>query len=559
LYHNYYISEWNALRLPIGGKREGQVKTYCPFCRESRRNKNDKSLSVNIETGFYTCHHCGKTGNIHKFSVVKEKQYKKPEWKNKTELSEKMVKWFEGRKITQEALKKLKVSEGLEWMPQENREVNTVQFNYFENGELVNVKYRDGKKNFKMFKDGKPTWYNIDNMGETVIIVEGEMDVLSFVSVGVDSVISVPNGASNFDFFDPDMFDNHHVIIAVDQDTAGSTLRRELIRRIGAERCSTVDFKDCKDANEYLIKYGANELVNITVNEVPVEGIVHLVDYWDDLYDLYKNGMPSGLKIRHQRLNDCITYETGRLMVVTGIPTHGKSEFVDEIAVQLNTMHGWRWGYFTPENFPMYLHASKLIAKLSGHWMQHSDENELRYYTEYVNENFFWVLPKDDEYTLETILDKAKYLVRKHGIKGFVIDPWNYIEQTSTLSETQFISKALGKLTNFARQYGVLMVLVAHPKKMEKSDGEFEVPNLYSISGSAHFFNKADYGITIYRSLSDEVQVHVQKVKFRHLGNKGMVQMANNPSSGRYQETVTGMITEWNNENYIINGNTTRI
>jgi len=548
------ISQWNALGLDLRGKVSGQIKLQCPFCRETRKNKNDPSLSVQIDTGMYNCHHCGASGNIHRFRASKtNKVYQKPVWKNHTKLSEQTVKWFESRKISQEALEKMKVTETMEYMPQVGKECPTICFNYFENGELVNIKYRDQEKHFKMFKDGKPIWYNIDRVGDTVIIVEGEMDALSFITAGWDSVISVPNGASNWDFFDPEMFDQKKVILAVDQDEPGLKLRKELIRRIGAERCSVADFKDCKDANEYLIKYGRQALLDVRVTEVPIEGVVRLADYRDDLWDLYHHGLSSGATTRHPALNNLITYETGRLMVVTGIPGHGKSEWVDDTMVDLATLQGWKTGFFSPENFPICLHASKLIAKLSGRWIQNLSPDDLNYYSQFVDDYFFWVLPEDESYTLDAILSKAFYLVRKYGIKAFVIDPWNTLEQTAKdVSETQFVSQALGKITNFARQHDVLMVLVAHPRKMEKnSDGEFEVPNLYSISGSAHFYNKADYGVTVYRNLADNVQLHVQKVKFRHLGQRGMVEMRNNPGNGRYQESVNGIVTSWRSENYI--------
>ena len=134
---------------------------------------------------------------------------------------------------------------------------------------------------------------------------------------------------------------------------------------------------------------------------------------------------------------------------------------------------------------------------------------------------------------------------------GYSLDiPWNTLEFSTPegITETQYISKTLGLITNFARQNDVLMVIVAHPRKMEKKDGIFEVPNLYSISGSSHFFNKTDYGITVYRTDNDDVEIHIQKVKFRHLGKTGMVAMKNNFNNGRYQEMGVTSAAGWNNK-----------
>jgi twinkle protein len=73
-------------------------------------------------------------------------EYKKPKWINKTELSTKVVQWFEVRKISQNTLLKAKITDSIEWMPQTQKEENTINFNYFRNEELINIKYRDGKK-----------------------------------------------------------------------------------------------------------------------------------------------------------------------------------------------------------------------------------------------------------------------------------------------------------------------------------------------------------------------------------------------------------------------------
>lgn len=551
----YQISEFNAEKINLRGKNSGQIKTNCPFC-PPRTNKNDLSLSVHIDTGQYNCHYCGKHGNIHKFRSM-EKQYVKPVWNNRTELSDNIIKWFENRGISQSVLIRAKITEDITFMPQENKEMNVICFNYFRDGELINVKYRDAKKNFKMVKDAERTWYNYDAIHrDELIIVEGEMDALSFMEAGYDNVVSVPNGSKNYDFFDIETLESiKKIYIAVDNDHCGLELKNDLVRRIGAERCVVVDWGDCKDANEYLVKHGRFSIETVLNNavEVPVSGVLYARDFSREIQDLWQNGLQRGKTIGHINLDNLISFETGRVMVVTGIPGHGKSEFVDEILTRLSVKYGWKSGYFSPENYPLQLHISKLMAKLSGNWISNIDQDTLNEMVDYIDENFFWVLPEDEDFTLETILKKAEYLIKKFGIKSFVVDPWNTIEHNlGNLTETQYISKALTTMSNFAKKYDILFILIAHPKKMEKdSNGVYEIPNLYSISGSSHFYNKADYGMTIYRSFqTDEVFVYVQKVKFRHLGMVGFSTFRNNHNNGRYQEITNGALISWNNEKY---------
>jgi twinkle protein len=158
---------------------------------------------------------------------------------------------------------------------------------------------------------------------------------------------------------------------------------------------------------------------------------------------------------------------------------------------------------------------------------------------EYIKENFFWILNEED-LTVKTILDSAKVLVKTRGIKLLVIDPYNKLDHKYTDSETQYISRFLDQLISFAKFNDVLVFLVAHPKKMNKTNGKMDVPSLYDISGSANFYNKTDYGLTVHRitdennMMQDEVQVYFQKIKFKHLGEQGIINLTYDKISGRF-------------------------
>ena len=165
-----------------------------------------------------------------------------------------------------QTLDNLRVSEGKEWMPQTGQSENTIRFNYFMGDQLINIKYRDGRKNFKLFKGAEKIFYNINSVVgyDSCIIVEGEMDVLALHEAGIKNAISVPNGATlnsnNLDYLDnciDYLEDKTKIILAVDADEAGQALRQEFIRRLGAEVCYLVDFNGCKDANEYLLEFGS--------------------------------------------------------------------------------------------------------------------------------------------------------------------------------------------------------------------------------------------------------------------------------------------------------------
>ena len=527
-------------------EHSGENKSICPTCSSNRKKSKVKCWSWNYEKQSGFCSHC-EAMFYPAIDKKEKKEYFIPEWNNKTNLSDVAVKWFNGRKITQPTLNKMNIY----------TENGYIHFPYFYNNIVKNIKSRDKNKSFLLVKDAERIFYNLDCVKEydNIIITEGEIDALSFIEVGLNNVISVPNGAStSCDYLDDyiDLFENKTISIAVDYDNKGLILRNELIRRFGSEMCYLIKFKDCKDANEYLMKYGSLALQDAynSKEQIPVEGIIDLEKSYDDIYSLYVNGMQKGKEI-NDKLDEYITWETGRLCVVTGIPNHGKSEYVDEIIVKLNHLHNWKVGIFSPENYPVKYHIQKIVSKISGLPFNTNklSLNEFNQCIDYIHENFFFIYPEKD-FNIDTILSKMKYLIKKHGIKTIVLDPYNKFEhqRKSGETETEYISKFLDKLVTFAQKNDVLIFLVAHPVKMPKDKNnkmKYEVPTLYDISGSAHFANKTDFGLSIYRDYdSGLTDIHILKVKFKHLGIGGILTKKYNYINGRF-EHENSSIDQW--------------
>ena len=992
-------------------RTSGNVKVFCPQCRDRRHNKTDKSLSVDLDKGVWNCHYCGFAGGINERNYnadalkYQRKEYKKPESTGFPVFSEKVVAWFARRGISLPTLTKAGVTEGDEWMPQKEAKVPTIQFNYFKDGELVNIKFRTEDKCFKLIPGAELLPYNLDAIkGEKeCVICEGEADALSFIEIGYNNVVSVPNGANTNltyldDYWDDYFEDKETVYIASDSDTKGVLLREELLRRFGPERCRIIEYGEgCKDANEHLVMYGKDSLIECVKNapEPKIEGIFTTSDIEDSLDAIYESGLKKGYTIGVEGVDKLCSFETKRLCVLTGVPscldentlvdmadgtrkpisqveigekvvtlnddytlgvnaisnkwdsgikecfeietrdghkviasaqhrfltfdgwkevkdikegdfigtpvgynsegqmnedilklmaiwmadghktsdsftitnatpdvistvrdicernflrlnegrnfmyricvnkscassydryiaeishwyrqkgcgknlakliahekwehklqtkpslfipneelrllgfqdmtthtlrvpdkimslenaqiaiflnhlfacdgsfyrgqieycsvsqrlcediqcllsrfsisstvrkkmvkyknerrlafvlnidaytdvakftreigiigkqkqmdeyinshspneyktdyipstiksqlahgtkfykknlelqmsmndrrkvrvnrqmviecaklqddgeriiqkldrgcrwreiksitpigarhtydievenTHnfiangivshnsGKSTFLNYIAERLNLRYNWKFAFFSPESAPISYHGSTLIELLTGKKFskQTLPYNEYLQAKQHLQKNFFFIYPKDD-FRLDAILEKAKILVRKKGIKALVIDPFNRLEneQGSKVSETQYISQVLDRLTNFAQQNDVLIFLMAHPTKMPKNvEGEFEVPTLYNISGSANFYNKADFGITVHRNKSGGwTEIHIQKVKFRHLGEQGMVKLKYNLNNGRYCEYFEGVPPNYDNTNHLI-------
>jgi len=552
----------NLYDIDVPAIAKGQIKLICPACvhTHSDHNQKNKDVSWNVTEKIGNCKRCGEVFFV-PISKEKEKIYVKPVWKNTTELDSKVVKYFEDRKISQFILRNNNlVSSGTEYMFGENR--MTIQFNYWRDSELINIKYRTSDKKFKLTSGSELIFYNIDSLklSNEAIIVEGEIDTLSLLESGFKSVVSVPNGAgASLDFID-NCYENfigiEKIIIAGDQDEPGIKLRDELARRLGIERCYKVDFNDCKDANEFHVKYGAEKLREVINNcePFPIEGIYSTIDIKDELENIYFNGLPPGEKTGVIKLDELITWQTGRVYTVTGIPSHGKSEFIDWILTLLNFKVNWKPAYFSPENYPLELHASKIIEKITGKQCKPNNLSKVEFNdcVKYMDDKFYFIMPEED-FTLDSILSKAGSLVSRKGINILVIDPYNKLEHKlpAGVSETNYISSFYDKLSVFARKKDIMIILVAHPIKMKKdATGKFEVPTLYDISGSANFYNKTDFGITVYRDFNEEIiRVFVQKVKFKHLGKTGSCEFKYNINNGRF-EYYDGYNVVWNNESY---------
>ena len=572
----------------MGIKDDGKKRQTCPNCRDTRSNKTDKSLSINWKLCTAYCYHCdakfffGKTDKSDKEETAtrkkeETKEYKKPgRLANEEAPGEEVLKWFESRGIPADVVVEEGITQAARVFSQKGVVEKCMLFPYYEEDRLVNRKYRTVKaKHFMLEAGAKLIPWRINEIEDTpeCIITEGEMDALSFIVAGYNNVISVPNGAQKnltyLDEFIETHFENKtHIYIASDTDAKGLELRAELVRRFGEEKCRIVTYGEgCKDANELLLQSGAEALRRAIAEaqEVPLEGIFTAADVKDELLVLFENGLQQGAVLHMGELDGLLSVEVGRLMVVTGIPGDGKSEFLDEMAIRLWRYYDWRCAWFSPENFPVTLHHPKLIEKLIGKRFIKTmmSRMELDAAVEYLSRNFFDILPEED-YQVDTILEKAETLVRRKGIRVFILDPYNCLEHQipTGQSETQYISEFLEKLRSFAKRKQVLVILAAHPTKMKRDPltKQFPVPTMYDISGSAAFFNKADFGIAIERDRNKEVtRIHVQKVKFRHLGQPGIASFMYNYHNGRFVPIVEGKtpdipdeIPKYDNDNWLL-------
>jgi len=538
--NGFLIDEFNQHKL-----EEGKKQGICPLCSHTRKPKNQKAkcASYDWERGLGTCHNCNTSFQLHTYQRkgASEKEYVRPVDKQEDynitgDPQQKVLKWFKTRGISAQTLIDLQIGEGREYMPQTGKTENTIKFNYFMGDQLINVKYRDGRKNFKLYKGAEKVFYNINSIVgyEYCIITEGEMDVLALHEAGIPNSISVPNGATlnsnNLDYLDNciDYFeDKEKIILAVDSDEAGQALQSELVRRLGAEVCYLASFDDCKDANEYLIKYGKEKLSERISQSrpVPLENVTTFKDIEDEVTDFVRNGFKKGYQVGLENFDNIFSTYTGQFITVTGIPSSGKSDFVDQMVVGYNRNYGWKTAFASPENAPTYLHAHKLMRKTWEGMPTSADIHGDKWNTvaSHVNDNYFFI--DMERYTLESVLRKGAELVKRKGIKCLVIDPYNKVRDVDCKTEdvNRYTMEYLTKIEMFAKKYDVLVFIVAHPTKMYKDkEGKIEEPTMYNIKGGGEWYDASYHGILVHRDYEAKtVKAKVLKVKFQNLGENG--------------------------------------
>lgn len=512
------IQEFTNLGIQLKGNSV-QQKVKCPKCTGDRRKKNDLALSVNLSDGVFKCHHCnwqGRVGSIQNKDIPMSKTYSLPSENALCELAGEAKNFLTSRAITEEVIANNKI--------QMSSDGDKIVFPYFRDGKLINYKTRGIKdKFFTQAYNAEPIMYNFDRIvGEaTIVVCEGEIDSLSWEVAGVKAHTSVNMGAPNptdknvdnkLKCLDSayDVFENaKKVYIATDEDENGRFLQKELIRRIGVEKCKLVDLRPFKDANEVLVHEGVESLVKRLweATDPKVEGVFELNDIRDSLIDGFYNGVERGTTTHIDCIDKAWTWRSGEVNVWTGYQNEGKSLFLNQLSCLKAAMEGWKFAMFSPENMPMNDFFNDIIEMYIGKSsdpMYKSNQMVIEEYKEamdFVNDHFFLIYPNKN-FLLETVLAKAKVLIRQKGIRSLIIDPYNTIQHKLRSGEREdlYISRFMSELKRFAVDNDISIHLVAHqitPRKGE--DGRYPKPDINSIKGGGTFADKADNVMFVWR------------------------------------------------------------
>lgn len=548
---------------------KNNIRTTCPECSASRSPIHRKIAVLSIDhlgdRIVYNCHHCGLSGAYP--TTEKKQETKGMSWKmnlreevpkpvtfnGSKELATNVIGYFANRGISETTLKFAGITSGRTWFRDFSAEADCFGVPYIVDGAPTGVKLRSlTGKAFSWSGAGGQSLWNVDGLDPEIpiIITEGEVDALSFIEVGLTNTTSVPNGSPGKmkdNFVDPsedkafkfiwaakDKINKcTKIIIATDGDAPGKALAEELARRIGRSKCWKVEFPlDAKDANAYMLKHGKNALIELyrKATPWPIAGLFDAKKYAENVKNFYDKGVPPSESTGFSGIDELYRVAPGQLTMVTGIPGSGKSEMIDQIMVNLAKNSDWKFAICSFENQPDYH-----IIKLTEKYIQKSFFNSSRRMTteqrdkaiEFVDEHFLFLETADGaRANIDSVLERASAAVMRIGIRGLVIDPYNYIEKNSDGSETEQVATILTKTRQWAIANSVHVWFVAHPQKLARdAKGNVYVPKGYDISGSANFYNIPDFGLTIHRN-GDTVEFHNWKVRYKWWGQLGKAELS---------------------------------
>jgi twinkle protein len=544
------------------------ARVSCPFCSPDRRKSNSKDMTLSRKDDgavVYFCHHCDAQGVVQSKRRIQLAAVPQPKIVSNA-LKEHHYQWLSQRGISKETADKAKLFSAEKWFARLNKTADCIGFPYFRDGALVAAKYRSfPEKDFTQDSGGAHDFFLIDTVDTTkpLIIVEGEIDALTLMEAGIENAVSVPSGAP-IKVADGKVLPSEdkkfayvwnaretlaavpYVVLATDQDGPGQALAEELARRIGKEKCRVAKF-DAKDLNDVFTdptREGAESVQEIIHKAAPypVSGLSDAGTYEDRINDLFNKGTGKGYSTGYSSVDSIYTVAPGQLTVVTGYPSSGKSNFVDQIMVNLAKASDWKFAVCSFENQPeihitrlMEIYLEKRFFDGKERMTQHERDKAFAW----VKEHFLFIDSQGEEpNTLDSILERARVAVKRMGVRGLVIDPYNYIDlNRDNSTETEAISNMLTRVQKFCKAHDCHTFFIAHPSKINRAGVEQPRPDGMSISGSMAWWAKTDCGITVHRQ-EQWVEIAVWKCRYRWVGTQGETSLLYNKTAGTYSENL---------------------
>ncbi|MFA6636191.1 MAG: DnaB-like helicase C-terminal domain-containing protein [Candidatus Omnitrophota bacterium] len=508
----------------------------CLFCDDEKAH-----MYVNDEKGVFHCVKCSAAGNIWilkkhfgdlSFETRQEKKsYERP--KKRHLLGETGRQYLLGRGISEEAIKHFQLGQ----------EGNAIAFPFYENGLLVSYKYRGiDKKEIWRFKGSKATLFNVDKIDRTkpILIVEGELDAISAWDLGFTNVISVPLGAGSFNSEWIDFFDSctGTFLVGFDMDPAGEAGAEKLFEKLGSRDVRRVKLP-LKDMNECLQAGFTGEDLKewiASAKEYKPEHFKHCTEIFtrtDELFQRPDKGSGQEIPDFQDLTNRMGGARPGEITVMTGDTASGKSTLATNI---FSKFKGPRLVAST-ENSSEQVMIMFFAMFRRKNFKNFTQEDYEACILHFAREPIYFI-DVHGRLSSQELDDYISYGKRKYDIEFVLLDHLHFFIRNTSHSPVSDIENFVFDLVAIAKRTGVNIWLIAHPAKLNNSDG---VVSMNDLKGSSAIKQDSHNVITVWRDREKEengiyeVVLNVEKVRHTS-GTGGKKRYIFDPASLSYRE-----------------------
>lgn len=498
----------------------------CPYCNGTGGDK--WTFSIGLTNGAFNCKRasCAVTGNMidlakdFGFSLGTEAdEYYNPQRRFKSlrnyprpTVKDQAVEYFAGRGISESVVRRYSIG-----ARKDNPKILVMPF-YDDEGQMQFIKYRNTDPQEGQSKEWcesgcRPILFGMDQCDperdKTLIMTEGQIDSLSVVEAydGQISAVSVPTGAKGFTWV-PYCWDFlgkfETLIVFGDHEHDQITLLDEMEKRFhgAVKHVRPEDYQGCKDANELLVKYGRDAVRQAIENAVfaPIPEIIEFASV-ERLSEKDNEKISTGLRPLDSIIGG---FYMGRLYLLTGKRGNGKSTMGLQFGVE-----ALDYGY------NVMIYSGEMDSKTVKNWLDRQIAGKLNITGRKERTSDFINYYVDDEVNtkieewyrgraflycneivsegreMSKLLDVTKKAITLYGCRMIILDNlMSAILKDMTDEQTDIFQKQalfVHKLVTMAKAYGVVIMLVVHPRK-----GNPRMFDNDDISGSSNIADQAD-------------------------------------------------------------------
>jgi len=354
-------------------------------------------------------------------------------------------------------------------------------------------------------------WWLVKPNHRELCIVEGELDACSlrqlFAADGIDiPVLSLPSGASNFDWIENDydaLNQFERIWLCPDQDPAGEEAAKKMAQRLGPGRCMRLPLPGTfKDANSVLTE-APEDFCSVgpwfeKAYSFDPPTLCSVNDIWEETMAAMER------KARDADVNTFLfpemayQYRDSEMTIVAGYKGSGKSTWTYQ--THLHEMRNGRKVLVCSWE----IQPKDMLAELLWMTVGHKPTMEERLAVRgWLNAMVTFVRPPMD-YGLNELCDDITYAAQRYGVSRVLVDSLHYLAPKEAYERQDMVSVSLHKLTH---KLNIHLALVAHSPKGEPD----KIP--YVVEGSGGILKAPENCLTVWRNFTKEEQIEKAQEK----------------------------------------------